>query len=290
MTEFDVTWKDIPEAQDAALAHAMAYAKPFLKIQQRQAGRAGEWHPPITEFHVAEMMCMASSSLWYSQAKSWAEGKPPAPGADGIWTIAGKAIVRLVEIGYQGGVWWDATKAWDHPQKIAINLSCILEAVRLLRQIRGRSLAVYSQWFEALPYLMIPGLKVENAMKALSAGQVGAKVIMGQILALYDEEFAKKLKATRKDLLQHAHDTYKPTNCIKPGCDNQVAPQGIRPRGGHFKNYRGKGACCRGHASYFCLKCKKPHSYLYKIGQKHLADHFGKDWDGTDMEGNKWTA
>ncbi|NIV30360.1 MAG: hypothetical protein GWN58_12955, partial [Anaerolineae bacterium] len=56
----------------------------------------------------------------------------------------------------------------------------------------------------------------------------------------------------------------------------------------HYKNYRGTGACQRGHNSYFCTRCNTPHSYTSKTGKAHYERHYGKDWDGTDMEGKKW--
>lgn len=64
---------------------------------------------------------------------------------------------------------------------------------------------------------------------------------------------------------------YVPAKCIKPGCDNLVAPVGAAPAAGHFKNYRGTGACQKGHNGYTCSICQRPHSYTSAIGIKHAA-------------------
>jgi len=66
--------------------------------------------------------------------------------------------------------------------------------------------------------------------------------------------------------------------CIHPDCHNLIAPRGIKPREGHFKNYRGLGACQRGHQSYYCTKCKKPHSHTSKVGKAHFEEHYGCDF------------
>lgn len=62
---------------------------------------------------------------------------------------------------------------------------------------------------------------------------------------------------------------YEPTRCINPECYNLVAPVGTEPAPGHFKNYRGTGACRKGHNAYFCTVCKAPHSYVSGIGKEH---------------------
>lgn len=279
MTEYDPTWKNPSEAQNAALEHALKYAEPFLSRLQRQSEKAEEFYPPITEFDIAEMMCIADSSLWYSQAKSWAEGKGfPAQGADNVFQLAGSAIKRLVESGYSNNKWWDATQVWDNPQVIALSLVSIVEVVRLLREIRLHSLNINSQWFEALPYLMIPGLKVEEAIKNLGKGESGAGFVTAAILAHYDPEFAKKLRAIQDEINERLHDAYIPTKCIHPKCENLVSPVGIQPREGHFKNYRGTGACQRGHNAYLCSKCNAPHNYATKIGKAHYEQYYVEDF------------
>lgn len=63
----------------------------------------------------------------------------------------------------------------------------------------------------------------------------------------------------------------EPKKCIKPDCQNLVAPVGMKnPPPNVFKNYCQTGACQKGHNIYFCLKCGKPHSYASKIGIEHL--------------------
>ena len=279
--DIDITWKDPSKAQEAALAHVMVTCKQFMR--SRSACNAG-----LTEFMLAEMMCMAESSLWYAQARSWSEGKYPAKGADDVFRMAGTAIVKLVDLGYSKGKWWDASQVWDDPLRIALHLTSIVEAVRLLREIRPKSLAVYSQGFEVLPYLMLPRLKVGPAMKALMSSD-GAKMVFAKILAQHDEGARKALDEARKRAKKTAAETYAPVECRHPGCKRLLPPRsGIRPREGHHKNYRNTDACCRGHANYFCTKCNRPHSYASKVGQKHFPEHYGKDWDGTGMDGEKW--
>ncbi len=68
---------------------------------------------------------------------------------------------------------------------------------------------------------------------------------------------------------------YVPTECIKPGCYNLVAPIGTEPISGHFKNYRATGACQKGHNGYHCQKCNAPHSYVSNVGKKHLKSNCG---------------
>lgn len=63
---------------------------------------------------------------------------------------------------------------------------------------------------------------------------------------------------------------YEPTVCIKPECNNLVAPISTKPAEGHFKNYRATGACQQGHNIYSCSKCGTAHSYTTKIGIAHM--------------------
>ena len=62
---------------------------------------------------------------------------------------------------------------------------------------------------------------------------------------------------------------YKPTKCIKPDCNNLVAPISTPPDDGHFKNYRSTGACEKSHSTYFCGRCGKVHSYTTRVGVAH---------------------
>lgn len=287
--DIDMTWRKPSEAQAAALDHAMRYAEPALKRINRR-GPDQEWTPPITEFHIAEMMCTAESSLWYSQACTWAEGKGyPAKGADLVWQLAGKAIKELVAHGYQDEKWWDPEKIWTNPNIRATAVLSIVEVTRMTRYLRGRTLGINSAFFEILPYLVEPRLKVERIIKTLDMGDEGtAAVVLAEVKALYDPDFKKKLDATRAKARKAVHETYEPTACIKPECENLVAPKGIKPRKGHAKNYRGTGACQRGHNSYYCVKCKKPHSHTSKVGKAHYEKYYGGDF--TAELSAKWQA
>ncbi|NIV31246.1 MAG: hypothetical protein GWN58_17650, partial [Anaerolineae bacterium] len=65
---------------------------------------------------------------------------------------------------------------------------------------------------------------------------------MAEVRAYFDPEFGKALRKAERDAREAAHDTYEPTECIHPECQNLVAPTRIKPREGHYKNYRGTGA------------------------------------------------
>lgn len=284
----DFTWKEPTEEQTAALDHAMRCAEPALQRINRQHPDE-EWAPPVTEFHIAEMMCMAAGSLWYTQACQWAEGKGfPARGADRVWKLAGEAIKKIVAHGYQDGRWWDPEKIWESPNARAISVVSLVEITRMTRKLRG-TLAINSTFFEVLPYLVEPRLKVEQIIKALDSMRPGtAESVIADVLAMYDPEFKKKLDAIKGKARQVVHEKYEPTVCIHPECENLVAPKGIEPREGHYNNYRGTGACQRGHNSYYCTRCKKPHSHDSKVGKTHYEKYNGGDFTAELAE--KWKA
>lgn len=285
--DIDFSWENPPEAQVAALEHAIKYAEPALRRTNRQLPEQ-EWAPPITEFHIAEMMCMAESSFWYSQACSWAEGKSyPARGADTVWQMAGRSIKQVVEHGYKNGKWWNPEDIWENPRIRATAVVSIIEVARMTRKLRG-SLSINSAFFEVLPYLVEPRLKIEPILKALDGSEAEAALVLAEVLALYDPDFKKKLDATKKEVIGKIQKGYEPTECIHPECRNLVAPKGIKPREGHHHNYRGTGACQRGHNSYYCTRCKKPHSHDSKIGKAHYGQHYGGDFDAAMSE--KWKA
>jgi hypothetical protein len=277
--EFDITWKNVSEAQAAALEHVTKHARKWLDSQKMfPGGLEGEFVSPLTEFDLAEMMCMGKNSFWYSQARSWAEGGTvPVENLRDVFKLAGEAIVKLVDLGYSNGKWYDASQVWDNTSVLALHLAAIVEVARVISTIRGRTLTVYSNFFEILPYLMIPGLDVKNAVKAIGASDAGAGAVVAMIKALYDPEFKKQVdKAVRAAKAKRA-ETYEPTECIHPECHNLVAPPGIKPREGHYKNYRGTGACRKGHNAYHCTKCGQPHSFVSKIGQAHYPKFYGED-------------
>src|SRR6185369_16369719 len=98
----------------------------------------------------------------------------------------------------------------------------------------------------------VPRLDVQRALNLVLKPEGGLAVAM-EIRALYDAEFAKDLRLARRDARKAERLKYTPTKCISPECDHQVAPPGIKPRAGHFKNYSNIGACCKAHTGYICL-------------------------------------
>lgn len=78
-------------------------------------------------------------------------------------------------------------------------------------------------------------------------------------------------KAARQVVDSFMQARNSPQKCIKPGCENLVAPIGTKkPEPGVFKNYAATGACQKGHNGYFCERCNRPHSYASDIGKAHL--------------------
>jgi hypothetical protein len=290
MTDFDITWKNISEAQAAALAYASKCGSAIIRASMHQG--EGEWHPPITEFNIAEMICLSKDSLWYIQAKSWAEGVTPYKEGRGAKVVqafqaAGKVIVALVDKGYSEGVWFDPTQTWEDSTIAALSLASISEACRLLVALE-RSINVFdilamesapliSSWLRSIDRLLQPYVARGRAWKLLET-QEGSGVLISEIRASIDPEWRKKHNAAVRKARADSHETYEPTECIHPECHNLVAPSRIKPREGHFKNYRGTGACQQGHNSYYCTKCAAPHSFVSKIGQSHYEKYYGGDY------------
>jgi len=320
--EFDFSWKKPTEAQVAALEHAhrclggkdLPPQDTWHTIVLAQAsGRAhmvdcDRFDYKLNGFDLAEMMLTADGSLWYTQAKAWEKGDTPEceeRGKDVIqaFQLAGVTAVAIVEWGYQDGKWWDLEQIFPHPAARAMAVISLIEAVRLvdfmntptsagdmmLRAISDDVGTLLSQGWRLLPKLLVPKLNMRRIKKLLPRPN-GAALAIGEVMALFDPAFRKKLSAVKRGAKAKLHETYEPTECIHPECKNLVGPTGIKPREGHHKNYRGTGACRQGHNSYFCTKCQAPHSFVSKIGRRHYPEHYGKDWDGLDMEGNKWSA
>ena len=322
--DFDFSWKDPNEAQIAALK----YVTQALGGKDEDIPPQPQWHALVVAesqrramavdadmfdyelgpFDLAEMMLTADNSLWYTQAKAWAKGDTPEKDGRGknvvkSFQFAGASICKIVEYGYRDGVWWDVAKIWPGVPQRAISLVSIVEAKRLtyeLTHVRSGAEAVRAVLMEDigpvisagishLPVLLIPEKLERKVYRFLGSGVDGSAAAIAEVMAHFDPEVRAQLNVIKSKAKEIARKKYEPTECIHPECHSLVAPPGIEPREGHFKNYRGTGACCRGHNSYFCTKCNRPHSHASKIGRQHYPGHYGKDWDGTDMEGNKWT-
>lgn len=94
----------------------------------------------------------------------------------------------------------------------------------------------------------------------------------------FTEEPNQTLEALKKAAKAFLESRLQPKKCIKPDCENLVAPIGTKkPQPGVFKNYAATGACQKGHNSYFCIQCSRPHSYASEVGKRHMAQEPPKD-------------
>lgn len=126
---FDPSWAHPSEAQQQALAFVL-WRKP-------------ETHPPdLTEYLIAEMLCVLPESFVYIQMSGWAENPPASFGGHPlderirtvVWQRACKFAKAIVDLGYQGPQdgWWPMAKlqaAGMDPKAETINLGmfgCLL--------------------------------------------------------------------------------------------------------------------------------------------------------------------
>jgi len=355
--EYDYSWRNPTEAQLAAwekACDALGVCKKdrewmrehhhttmMIEVSRRAYAVDAEiYRGPahaMTPYTLAEMILQADSSLWYTQAKGWADGntpfkrvesphhkeygiaqsagiqhgipKPTGPSFDvgekfgNIFRLAGSTVVKIVDWGYQDRVWWHIPSIYgNNTGMAALGISVVIEAVRLVDEItRPRSVFSYLsagmdsemlytispgwRWF---PRILLPKLNVNKMTEILALEpENGTRIVIGEIRAQFDPAFRKIWLAAKRKAEKEIAKTYEPTECIHPECKNLVAPPKIEPRDGHYKNYLGKGACCQGHNSYFCSKCKAPHSHASKIGKAHFKKYFSHDWNGLDADGNK---
>lgn len=304
MNELDLSWKNPSAEQLAALHHVfdafkvkpndrefMLKRAHFLVVNAAR-GRAlavdaeiysGGPHE-MSVFDWAEFMVLAPRSLWYSQAKGWIEsedfgiaGARIDDGTAKLWRTAAKAVVEIVDRGCQDGKWWDHGAIWPDPTVRAVTLASIVDLCINVSKVARSTLAVHSAGFAHLPRLLLPWLNLSQAERWLEMGPGGAVALLATLKARWDPEFRKEYNRAKREAKEALRKSYEPIPCVKPDCDNPVAPKGVEPREGHFKNYRGTGACQAGHNSYWCEKCEKPHSFKSKIGEAHL-EHSGGDF------------
>ena len=159
MVDFDMTWKNPTEAQEAALAiamtrtkgHGMSLGKGYRYDDDPLGNR------PMTEFQIAELMCMADKSLWYTQAKGWMENPPKNVTGEGIemWKHACKFIVDVVDSGYNATTkkFWDQSR-WSN-QEIMTEYAILMDFMMMLNKHQQVSLDVVSQGFEVFVRLLI---------------------------------------------------------------------------------------------------------------------------------------
>lgn len=283
--DFDMSWADPSEAQLAALAHVhkcLGRRMPELPdglthsaiVRMEYVGKClavdtGHTYK-LSEYDLAEMMCLADKSLWLSEARRWAGvtpkvDTPESKAAASVFTSAGDTVTRVVELGFSDGVWWNLAKLWE-AREIADRM------VKLLVLATGRH---SSSCWPYIPMLMLPGLSTRKLYGYIASGGDGFAMATSEIRAHYDADFRKAWNAAKRVAKATVQSTYEPARCIKPGCACAVAPSGIEPRDGHARNWRGTGACCKEHANYWCGKCEKIHSYRTGIGQQHTKHASG---------------
>lgn len=129
MIEFDMTWRNPSEAQNAALAVAM-------KMKPRH----------VTEFEAAEFIILAKESLWYTQAKRWKD--EPPKNTPRTWQAACQFIFDVVNLEYDESskMWWNLSRL--DSKKVKIGIILLMDLGMMLKQYRQQSLDVVSQGFE----------------------------------------------------------------------------------------------------------------------------------------------
>lgn len=126
----DPTWENPSEEQTAALELTM-------KVGPARG---------LTEFELADMMCLAPDMLWYVQAKRWAKEPPKLGGPEKVWQAACKAIVEIVGLGYDKDKGWWPMKELKNPLAATILL---MDFGVMLKQYRQQSNDTVSWGFEA---------------------------------------------------------------------------------------------------------------------------------------------
>jgi len=217
----DFTWANPIEAQNVALDIAM---------KQRPRG--------LTEFEAAEFICLADSSLWYTQAKSWAQNPPNIGPAKPIWKTACQYIVDIVDLGYdeQRKTWWPMVKLGSL-NEIAAKMLILMDFGMMLQQYRRQSLDIVSRGFEVFLDIVL-GCGWEKKYRGL---------------------IGKKAKDIAPKKLQVAP-------CINPFCGLEVN-----------RAKKKSGACSQNHLRYYCGKCECWHHWGTKIAAQH-QQYFVCDW------------
>lgn len=296
--DIDYTWNNPSPEQLSALKYVerQIYGKELsdtiplthhqvvvLESSYRASAAETGIYPALSEHELAEFVLMAPKSLWYHMAKGWSEGEINEISGDGAkhaMRVGSEAIVKIVDRGYQDGQWWDTAALWPDTTQRAIVLARILEVARIRKLIADRTMYITSAGLNEFVKLIVPGINLNAAFRLLET-ESGSIRLLSLIKKSIDKDFARMIERAKRDKRNGAHATYEPTKCTKPDCQNQVAPAGVKPREGHFKNYMGKGACCKSHSTYHCSKCNLLHSWTTKTGQSHTAYYAGDNDDST---------
>lgn len=219
--DIDFAWADPTEAQNVALDIAM---------KQKPRG--------LTEFQAAEFICLADSSLWHVQAKSWAKDPPNIGEAAVVWREACRTIANIVDLGYDGRrkTWWPLAKLGTESE-IAAKMLILMDFGMMLQQYRRQSLDVVSRGFE-----------------------VFLDIVLGKG---WEKRFRRFLKEKAEGV---APKQPQAASCINPFCDLVVD-----------RGRRRSGACSQAHLRYYCSKCRCWHHWGTKIAADH-QERYVCDW------------
>jgi hypothetical protein len=186
----------------------------LLDAQRKAAAVEAGKDYSLSEFDQAEIILTAGDSLWYVQARDWAEGKTPvgpgdSPEAVKLFQQAGETICEIVKLGCVNGRWWNTAKLWPDPKERAARLFQVLLVVFLLGKAiaRGANPGV-SAALQFLPRLMIPRLDIDKAM-ALLEKKGGAQLVQFEIRALFDKPWAQELAAAKRKAREGVTDDGK---------------------------------------------------------------------------------
>jgi len=172
--DFDITWANPSEAQAQAFNIAM-------KLTKGRGMKLGKHdYKPLTEWELAEFICLASKSLWYHQAKEWTN-KPPVKNEPEA-TIIKKAcqfIVDVVDSGYdaENKLWWNMKK-YDKPE-LLVKYILLADFMNMVGQLRQNSLLVISSGFNVFANIQL-GAGYEKRFSKLMASRA-AKIKKGEV-------------------------------------------------------------------------------------------------------------
>ncbi len=153
----DLSWKNPPKEQLAALEFA---CKKKVKIGGRKLPNfvlldaMVRYEVENSDYlEIAEFICLAENSLWYSQAKTWKETPPnifDEEKSREVCKKASKLICDIVESGYDSelNMWWGNTLA-------PTNKFILSDFGIMLETYRKGSLAIVSTGFEVFLKLVL---------------------------------------------------------------------------------------------------------------------------------------
>jgi hypothetical protein len=235
--EYDVTWRN-PSVEQLA---ALEYACKALGTKPLKERGVITHHFMVKSEAIGRSLMVDSGVAYKSGMSEYDYAELILLAEHSLWYVecknkadrwsACKFILDVVSLGYKDGKWWDLSRMDEQVVK------------------------------DGVASLKILGLAIRN---------VGSPFTSQGFLPVIDLILGKNwLAKTRQQIREKL--PYVATKCIKPDCENMVAPVGIKPQAGHFKNYMATGACVKGHNVFTCSKCNKPHSYTSGVGKEHIG-------------------